>query len=318
VIDYPGGEIMPGDAFPTDEAIYFDWDLSPSAGLSGCPVFLANGRVAGIATSSVGTSGGYKQVSAMRIDHLHELLTYHGLGGRLRRPVPAAQPRLDWGSDPHIKEFRKAVSAVRESRALMRAGDYRLATDRCNEALTLAPAYGRAFLQRSLVYLSYTSARWPRLPQEERERYTAWAFRDSDRGLRMSAAANEAWLVHAQSTVYVAYVFSDESAARDAAATLTKMLVNWNGGPMTDGQRAFAHNLRARCRVLLMDPARASADFDESVRAAPWEPRWYMERADFSERRGRREAASRDRAKAEALMLERSTPTVAQPNDVSP
>jgi hypothetical protein len=260
------------------------------------------------AKGQVTLGDGRHQISATRIACLGELLAYNRLGGLLPTSLMPSEPESDWGPDPNLGQFRTAVALVRDAGSLRSTGKLKAAVDRCNEALTLAPKYARARLERSQAYLAHAWVKWSRLPREDRQRYIEWAFQDSYWGLRESGGENEAWLMHAQSAVYRAYPSRDTAEASRTIVTLSGMLENWRGSPLTEDERGFAYCLRAECRVLLGELDRASQDYDLSIHASPLEPRNYLDRATFKERLGQLHAADADRAKAQALEDERRIP----------
>jgi tetratricopeptide (TPR) repeat protein len=66
-------------------------------------------------------------------------------------------------------------------------------------------------------------------------------------------------------------------------------------------ERAFAYNLEAQCYQFLGELDKAEAGFDRSIEVEPSDRRWYLNRAQFWDHRGRSELAEYDRGMARAL-----------------
>jgi len=120
---------------------------------------------------------------------------------------------------------------------------------------------------------------------------------------------NETWLVHAQIIIYVARFNSLPEGFHNAREKLDEMLGDDWPNSLTDRERSYAFNLRAQCHHFLGEMEQAEKDYGESIRLAPDEPRWYLNRAQFWEQQGRPELERADREKAQALRRKRVAPS---------
>jgi hypothetical protein len=271
-------------------------------GSSGGPLFLANGHVAAIHSMGGKSEDGAPDLDGYRIDCLRELLAYHSLGGVALENVRKGASRRGWGPDPRLPQLRRAVQLVREGEALRRRGHYAAAGRRCNEALRLAPDYAGALLLRSKVYLYYCGANWKKLDAEERRRFAAWASDDSRRCIELLPQWTEPYLIEAQNNVYLGVAFPAEDHFARNLAFIDDVL-SW--APLEDSGRAFLLNCRAQSRCFLGDLDRAEGDYDESIRLAPEEPRWRLNRAQYWKQRGRPERAAEDLRQAQSVRQRR-------------
>ncbi len=275
-------------------------------GLSGAPVFLENGHVIAIACQEHIFRNGDTLSRGYRVDCLRDLLAYYGLD----EPKPGAEQSTtthpDWGPDPHIHQYRQAVRNVREADGLRRAGDYVAASQKCNDAIGLAPDYAGAYLQRSKVYLYYCGANWNRLGHEERLRYAQWSSDDSLKCIELLPDWTLPYLICLQNSVYVSLLRNDPDGFRREIQTVDEFLTSdWPREPFTDQDRSFAINCRAQCHQFLGHLAEAEPDYNESIRLDPDEPRWYSNRALFRDQHSRAELADADHREAENLRRKR-------------
>ncbi len=141
LIRLPDGELERRDPRFKDFVLF---DHSFSKGASGCPIFLANGHVVAMCCTSAAEIGSsHEDTTGLRIDCLRELLTYHNLNGPSSTNGKPLVGRPDWGPDPRLDQFRRAVSLVRDADRLRRAGKNRAAIEICNEVLRRRkPEYG--------------------------------------------------------------------------------------------------------------------------------------------------------------------------------
>ena len=72
-----------------------------------------------------------------RVDCLRELVTYHRIGGLTGPAAKPVDPRPDWGPDPLLGNYRKAVQLLDEADELRRSQRYDMARQNCDEALLL-------------------------------------------------------------------------------------------------------------------------------------------------------------------------------------
>jgi tetratricopeptide (TPR) repeat protein len=285
---------------PPERRQQVEYSARGLGGESGGPIFLPDGRVAAIAVGTyVARPRGSKSVHfGIRVDALRELLAYHKLGDAPAVPIPS-----DWGPDPHLNDYRKAVRLVRAARKETTRKEYKGAGERCNEAIRLAPRYGLAYLQRGQVYLDYLSARWKSLPDPERLRLAGWVVEDAGRCIERDRYKAEAYLVWMQGTLYRARLRPDPDACESCIACADSMLDPDHVTDFNESQRSYATACRAQARHLLGDLDGALKDYDAAIRLAPDEPCWYLLRAQTHDRAGHPDLAARDRAKAEGLRL---------------
>jgi hypothetical protein len=293
---------------PSPDYIYVAVDANAAA--SGGPIYLKNGHVVALVCSRRTCSANVQQVQGLRIECLDELISYHGLRGLLSRDGKPARPRADWGPDPRLEQLRHAVRLVRDAGGLRASGKYAEAGRRCNEALAIAPKYGGALIQRSKVYLYFLGNHWDDVTLEERSRYARWAFEDSCRALERCLESVEFGLIHLQNLVYLG-ALQQRSGAIDEVLEVTHEYLDLRdplAEPLTDYQKSFAFSLQAQAYHLQRQPTLAERDYAESIRLAPSEPRWYLNRAQFWDQEGRHDLARADRLKAETIHQQRRKP----------
>jgi tetratricopeptide (TPR) repeat protein len=279
-------------------------------GMSGAPVFLQNGHVIAIDSKGVLFDNGTSLSMGYRIDCLRELLYYYGLAEPNPRTEKAAASHPDWGPDPRLDELRQAVRCVREADTLRRTGYYRAASERCNEAIRLAPQYAGAFLQRSKVYLYYCGVNWKAISLEERLRYAEWAFEDSLRCIEILPEWSSPALIYLESSIYLSLLRSDLDGFRREIQTVGEFLdEKLPHAAFIDEEKSFAINCRAQCHQFLGNLTEAERDYSESIRLDPNEPRWYLNRAQFWDQRGKPELSASDRHEAQSLRDARSGAT---------
>ncbi len=286
--------------FEQRQLVFFRGALGDGA--SGSPLFLTSGQVAAVYVAGpdvLASEQGFRQC-AFRVDCLRELLTYHRLG--IYSDRTGDKPRTGWGPDPHLREFRKAVSLVRDAKRLRSREEYSNAAVRCSEAIALAPQYGGAFIERSKDRLYLLGNQWNKLTPQDMSSYQDAAFRDSYHCLEMFPEWNYARLIHTQNSIYTAVLRPEPSWFQPVIEDMNKMLGDNPGlDPLTPWERSFAINCRAQCHVFLGQAESGSLDYAESIRLAPDEPRWYVNRADFWNKNGRPDLAKADLLRAELI-----------------
>ncbi len=281
--------------------IFLDARHTHLGGTSGAPIFLADGLVVGLVTTSRferTEPGKRNEMAGLRLGCLRELITYHGLQ-ELMPGLTKAAARRDWGPDPNIQRLRRAISLVRKVREDRDAGRYAAAVDMCNSALAIAPDYGRALLERSKAYFCFLDSRWVRLSADERRRFSSWALSDSERCNALDPNSNHVRLIHIQNIIVDSFACSEPADLRYVVQRTTYILSsNWKGKPLTIREEARAFNLRAQAYHLLGETRSAEADFAKSIRVDPWERNWYLTRAKFWDQTGRPDLARADRMKS--------------------
>lgn len=296
------------------QILMYDSDCGP--GTSGSPVFLPNGHVVGLATNGSKSfeDDGKLADFGSRIDRVRELLTYHDLGDtKLTRSTRPA-PNPDWGPDPRLREFRRAVRLVREAELLRRAGKYDEARKKCDGALVLAPDYGAALLERSKALLYDVGTRWTSIQSQKRLELAESGYADAVRVCDLLPGLSEPWLIYIQWSIYLACL---DSSREDILESLedVQSLINsdWPCVPLSKNDRSFAVNLRGQCYGFLGEFDRAEEDYNESIRLAPDQPRWYTNRAQYWDQRGKLELADADRRQAQALREAAKRPKAQSP-----
>jgi Trypsin-like peptidase domain len=271
-------------------------------GASGSPLFTATGRVAAIYLFWTPCPDGSRYHAGLRIDSVQELAAYHKLELANFAPQSSDLSSRAFGPDPHLKDYRKAVTLVRTARSCRAAGEYRRAFDLYDESLSLAPQYGGAFLERSKTSLFFLHDNWRRLTTLELVHYAELALSDSRRCVEMFPDWNYARLIFLQSMIFLLHLQTDQAACRLVISDVDDILSEKRIVAMlTSWERSFATNCRAQCFAFLGDDAKAQIDYAESIRLAPLEPRWYVNRAYFWEAIGRNDLANADRLKARTL-----------------
>jgi tetratricopeptide (TPR) repeat protein len=150
--------------------------------------------------------------------------------------------------------------------------------------------------------LALVGIRWTDLDPPKRLAYADLAFRDSYRCLEVFPEWNAAYPLHSQNTVYVAVLGGRGEWLRDALKMVNRLVSDdWMNEPLSGIERAFALNVRAQCHHFLGELAEAEKDYAESIRLAPDQPSWYVNRARFWEQRDRKDLAEADRQKAQTL-----------------
>ena len=249
---------------------YLWFDIDGYVGRSGCPIFLVNGHVVGVAVGGTDSAAidGLSWDCGFRSDCLRELLAYHKLDeGRFGTAMSRGKG-ADWGPDPRLDAFRKAVPLVREADELRRSGKYREALKKCEEALSLAPEHGGALLQRSKVYLYFLGTSWPSLTPEQRLAYVNLAYQDSERCTVLCPDWLEPWLIHSQNMIWSCARRGEVRAISRSAHGVSEM-----------AEESCSVNDQGRARLRIEPPRQshhflgelkeAEKDYDESVRLAP-------------------------------------------------
>jgi tetratricopeptide (TPR) repeat protein len=287
-------------AVPVELRRVLSYKPSIGYGASGSPVFRANGHVVGLTNASWPTRE--FPVGAMRIDRLRELLDFH----RLSEPDRGAPGRVsllkEERSEPRLTDLRHAVELVAQAARLRRAGNYRQALAMCDDALHIAPNYGRAFLERGKVYLFCFALQADDLEPAVKRRYIEQAWQDSYRALEICRQWNEAFLIHCQIRLYRYGIDRDPAVLRAVLeATEGFQRGTYGDGEPTDWQRGFLSNLRGQALHFLGHDDAARREYTESIRLASREPLWYLNRAQFFDETGEPQLAAKDRRRAEAI-----------------
>jgi tetratricopeptide (TPR) repeat protein len=279
-------------------------DLDFGAGVSGSPIFLANGHVVGVLSGGPFVNPSLNRYPDLgyRIDCLEELLAHHDLMGRNRVSIVTKQQRLASAPSKPLDELHRAVRFVREAESMRRDARYREAQAKCDAALAIAPQYGGALLERAKVSLHFLGAEWELLTLEQRRGYANQAADSIRECCRIYPTWIESQLLNWQTDVYLAILWTSPKWFKSVLADTTLMLeepdVRWR---LTTDDKAFLSNLRAQAHEFLDEKAAAEAAYDQSVTLSPREPRWYLNRAEFLEQLGRTALAQKDRIMAQQL-----------------
>jgi hypothetical protein len=187
---------------------------------------------------------------------------------------------------------------VREADELRRQGRFRNAGLKCNQAVQLVPDFGRAYLRRTQVYLYYCGIHWNKLTPHQRAWYAAWAFEDSTKCIELDPTEHLAYRLKAQAAVYWLYADPDHGWYEWSLTEVNLHLVNEF---LDDRERAWFTNCRAQIHLLLQHFEDAEDDYNESILLNPSQPRWYLNRAQYWDSRGRSDRAADDRHSAAVL-----------------
>jgi Trypsin-like peptidase domain len=274
-------------------------------GASGGPVFLSDGRVVGVIMGAERDSGSPEHPGlgfGAPIAELDELVAYHRLQAWVPGPAKTVTQRLDWGPDPRIGEFRRAVVQVHRARELRLCGRYTNAVEVCNEVLATTPEHRGALMERSKSYLYFLATRWGRLTIDERRRYARWALDDSQQCDRLDSAGNDVIIINLQNYMYDAVVRLDQSSFQFLVGATTRLLgMDWPGEPLSEHERSWVFSIRAQAHHFLHEIELARDDYDKSIRIEPEDPRWYLNRAQFWESCDRPELGRLDREMCEKI-----------------
>ena len=262
-----------------DSMIYVETADLP--GGSGGPFFSADGEIVGILLGYKSV-GGKHVIGGAKIRYLHELISYHKLGPLMPTRVEPMAAHTDWGPDPLLDRYRAVIRLTGEAHSLRRKGSYRAAAEKCNEALRLVPEYGGALLERSKVYFYYLVSHWDSLTPEQRTEYAWWAHNDAGLCHVKYVSLHEPFLFLLETTNYVAFLESDPDGFLLALKGVKETLDDHEyRETLTEGQWGFLYNIRAQAHHFLGEMSEAEKDYAESIKRAPLEPQWYLNRASF-------------------------------------
>jgi tetratricopeptide (TPR) repeat protein len=275
-------------------------------GLSGSPMFLANGHVVGLV---VGTRSPFKQQdqsiripAAVRVDCLWELLVYHKLDDAVAidadRGRRLAERHLK--DDPRSERFLRAARLVREAERLAWEKSHREAIARCEEAIQLAPKYAPA-------YEWAAEARWllcgdsgRALGVEEQVRLIDDAMKYMKKCVELEGKLDHVIELLGMNN-YRSGLTGDREGYRESLDALAKILALPDLGRK---QRGRALQSEAAARWALGDRG-AVADYDEAIRNIPDDPFIYEDRAAYYEGMQQHARAAEDRQKAQELRAAR-------------
>ncbi|MDB5350905.1 MAG: hypothetical protein JWN86_2152 [Planctomycetota bacterium] len=271
-------------------------------GSSGSPVFLPDGKVVGIHNilRLQGPEGDVQSGMSVRVDALWELLVYHGLANK----IPAASRPWDVfvpaepAAEPRRENLRRAVRLVRKAEALTAKNEHRAAGEKCNEAIQLAPEYAGAYLQRSRAFTGYCGTNWTLLSPSEKRKQAGWAIDDAKTGFLLSPERTEGLCLLLQNSLFLGHLDGDRAVFQETIAGADEVLARKH---LNAHDRSFLTNCRGQARHYLGDWGGALRDYSESIRLAPSEPFWYVNRAQYWDQRGRPDLAAADRRTAQAL-----------------
>jgi tetratricopeptide (TPR) repeat protein len=314
---YDGSQMVPLHFTPStvvartvavdDPAIALDSQISIDAllgsGSSGSPIFLPNGRVIGVISAERSTRTTQMYLAA-KVTALRELIAYHRLASLMPALDSPVSPESIVEQRLRIENLRRAVQLSRDAETLRRAGQYGEAADKCNEARRIVPDYGGVLLARSKVYLYYLATQWHSLTDENRRQFAEWAVNDASVFVATYSQQAEGILIQIQAGVYLARSYDTRAGFVDELEALQWLLQNKEFVvSLTPHELAFACNLRAQCYHFLGEMEKAEAGYDQSISVERSDARWFLNRAQFWDQRGKRELAEYDRQMAQALRL---------------
>ena len=112
--------------------------------------------------------------------------------------------------------------------------------------------------------------------------------------------------------IYVARFNPAPEFLQGALDGVERMLGKTWANPLSVREQSFAFNLRAQCHQFLGKMHDAQKDYEKSIRLAPDEPRWYLNRAQFWQQQGQVELEQSDREKARSLRSDAAAPLAPQ------
>ena len=278
--------------------------ISSWFGASGAPIFLPNGHVVAINTAiaTAHQNGLTREVPlGIRIDCLWELLAYYNLNDKLPIPLSEASLKLDRYREVDHYEMccHTAMALVNQCDRLMLMGDFQLALEKCNQALSLVPGYAKALRVRGNVRREYVAARGAHMLPQDKLNLLNKAFEDIRQYVK--AVPDDHWgLIDAcQTRVWIDWVRTGDSSDTDVQLQLTNLLAT---NVLDSQQRAYA--LSVRTAATGYQP-KCQADMDEALSLAPYgliRTMVYDSRAKFWRNRGQPDAAEAELSRASKLL----------------
>jgi len=278
--------------------------ISSWFGASGAPIFLANGHVVAInaGVTTVRQGGLTRELPlGVRIDCLWELIAYYNLANQLPIPVSEASLHLDRYRQVDDYEMRchTAMALVNQCDRLMLMGDFQLALEKCNQALSLVPAYSKALRMRSKVRREYAGAQGANMLPEDKLRLLNKAFEDIRQYVK--AVPDDPWgLIDACLTrTWIDWVRTGDSFNTEVQSQLTNLLET---NVLDAQQRAYALSVRT---AAIGYPTKCQADLDEALRLAPYGltgAMVYHSRARFWRNHGQPDTAETELSRAGELL----------------
>ncbi len=160
---------------------------------------------------------------------------------------------------------------------------------------------------RSKVYLYFLANYWHSLSGDQRKMYAAWAYDDAHWFNVVYGRSRESALIYGQALIYAKHTHDEPDGYRFALKQIQWILDDETiTEPITEHELAFAYNLRAQCHHFLGEMEKVEEGYNESIEAEPSDPRWYLNRAQYWDQRGRSDLANADRQVAQSLREDRA------------
>ncbi|MBM3999558.1 MAG: PDZ domain-containing protein [Planctomycetes bacterium] len=280
-------------------------------GASGSPLFLANGRVAGIHNSyrTQRTSQYLAQLShGIRIDCLWELILYHKLDNLF--PVPVSRDSVNLARfdapDEEIEKYRKIWALLVEADRLMLDRKFAEAAQVCKQAIASAPEYPYGYAVRQEAFMAYAAEYQDRLSVDSIVKQTTFAMNDAKKYAELLPGAPNALLRYAlalsNSGAAEARAAGDDAAGRAKYAEAIRICEQvMQSGSLTTMWQAEAFATRSVARQGLQDFDGSLEDINEAIRLLPESPNVFFQRSRLHSVRGEEELAASDRAHGESL-----------------
>lgn len=255
---------------PIDKAQRAQHTMENWFGFSGAPIFLPNGHVILInhSTGVVSPSGPLPaQLSfGIRVDCLWESSAYHHADWGLPIPIDKSDLRLHrfFRSDPNGRDFRRAVQLQSEGLLLGRAGQYDEAIKKCNEAISLAPAFAEAYYRRWACYYGSWASQTSVIHDPKREDLLGRALDDLEEFLAMMPSDPRGPIAYAR-TLTAMRRSTGNNSCPEAVRILTALL---ESDRLDREARAAALSVRAWARGL---EHKSLSDIDEAIRPQPFD-----------------------------------------------
>ena len=152
------------------------------------------------------------------------------------------------------------------------------------------------------MYLYYLANHWHHLSNRDRKLFAEWACDDAVVFVETYADQPAGLLILIQAKIYLGCAYGDQEVLQRERQSMDWLLGDEEFvDSLSAHELAFAYNLQAQCYHFLGELGKAEAGFDQSIKLEPSDRRWYLNRAQFWDRRGRSELAEYDRGMARAL-----------------
>ncbi|MBM4091942.1 MAG: hypothetical protein FJ276_21305 [Planctomycetes bacterium] len=158
---------------PLEQRRLVQYSVPNYPGVSGSPVFLANGRVVVVANAVRELEQGGKVAYGIRVDALWDMLNQLKLSDKVPgAPASLPEPVFVPGQNPKALDLLKAAEELTKAEELKKDKQFRTSLEHVDKAEALAPTYWRTHYVRGLIFSDYI--RETNLPRKEQaEMYEA-------------------------------------------------------------------------------------------------------------------------------------------------